>query len=57
MEMLTGIIPATQKVLDRTGLAIDDIDVYEVNEAFAPVPLAWLRDETHLKGPGTRTLA
>jgi acetyl-CoA acyltransferase len=42
--MLTGIIPATRKVLDRAGLAIDDIDAYEVNEAFAPVPLAWLAD-------------
>jgi acetyl-CoA acyltransferase len=42
--MLTGIIPATRKVLERTGLAIDDVDAYEVNEAFAPVPLAWLND-------------
>jgi len=42
--MLTGIIPATRKVLDRAGLTIDDIDSYEVNEAFAPVPLAWLAD-------------
>jgi acetyl-CoA acyltransferase len=42
--MLTGIIPATRKVLERTGLAIDDIDAYEVNEAFAPVPLAWLQE-------------
>ena len=42
--MLTGIIPATRKVLDRVGLTIDDIDAYEVNEAFAPVPLAWLTD-------------
>ncbi len=42
--MLTGIIPATRKVLDRAGLTIDDIDAYEVNEAFAPVPLAWLAD-------------
>ncbi len=42
--MLTGIIPATRKVLERTGLAIDDIDAYEVNEAFASVPLAWLND-------------
>jgi acetyl-CoA acyltransferase len=42
--MLTGIIPATRKVLDRAGLAIDDVDAYEVNEAFAPVPLAWLAD-------------
>jgi acetyl-CoA acyltransferase len=42
--MLTGIIPATRKVLERTGLTIDDIDAYEVNEAFAPVPLAWLNE-------------
>ncbi|GAA4742309.1 thiolase family protein [Nocardioides endophyticus] len=39
--MLTAPIPATQKVLDKAGLTIDDIDTYEVNEAFAPVPLAW----------------
>ncbi|MBC2637862.1 MULTISPECIES: thiolase family protein [unclassified Rhodococcus (in: high G+C Gram-positive bacteria)] len=39
--MLTGIIPATQKVLDRAGLTVDDIDVFEVNEAFASVVLAW----------------
>ncbi|WP_217576742.1 thiolase family protein [Streptomyces sp. GbtcB7] len=42
--MLTGVIPATQKILDRSGLAIDDIDAYEVNEAFAPVPLVWQRE-------------
>jgi len=39
--MLTGPIPATQKVLQRAGLSTDDIDVFEVNEAFAPVCLAW----------------
>jgi acetyl-CoA acyltransferase len=39
--MLTGIIPATKKVLDRAGLSIDDIDAFEVNEAFASVVLAW----------------
>ena len=39
--MLTGPIPATHKALKRSGLSIDDIDAYEVNEAFAPVPLAW----------------
>ncbi len=39
--MLTGIIPATVKVLDRAGLSIGDIDVFEVNEAFASVVLAW----------------
>ncbi|HWA64853.1 MAG TPA: thiolase family protein [Mycobacteriales bacterium] len=42
--MLTGPIPATEKLLKRTGLAIGDIDVFEVNEAFAPVPLAWLAE-------------
>ncbi|MCF6744826.1 thiolase family protein [Blastococcus sp. KM273128] len=42
--MLTAPIPATQKVLARSGLSIDDIGVFEVNEAFAPVPLAWLAD-------------
>ena len=42
--MLTGPIPATRKVLSRAGLRIDDIDAYEVNEAFAPVPLAWAAD-------------
>jgi len=39
--MLTGPIPATRRILERTGLSIDDIDAYEVNEAFASVPLAW----------------
>jgi len=39
--MLTGIIPATHKVLARAGLSIDDIDAFEVNEAFASVVLAW----------------
>ncbi|MFT4041753.1 MAG: thiolase family protein [Gordonia sp. (in: high G+C Gram-positive bacteria)] len=39
--MLTGPIPATQKLLARTGLSIDDIGAVEINEAFAPVPLAW----------------
>ena len=42
--MLTAPIPATQKVLKRSGLSIDEIGAYEVNEAFAPVPLAWLKD-------------
>ena len=39
--MLTGPIPATAKVLDRAGMSIDQIDAVEINEAFAPVPLAW----------------
>lgn len=42
--MLTGPIPATHKALEKAGLTIDEIDVFEVNEAFAPVPLAWLKD-------------
>lgn len=42
--MLTAVIPATRKVLARAGLTIDDIDVYEVNEAFAPVPLVWAHE-------------
>lgn len=39
--MLEGPIPATQKALARAGMKIEDFDVYEINEAFAPVPLAW----------------
>ncbi|MEE3849386.1 acetyl-CoA C-acyltransferase [Gordonia sp. LSe1-13] len=39
--MLTGPIAATAKALERSGLTIDDIGVFEINEAFAPVPLAW----------------
>ena len=42
--MLTGIIPATQKVLARSGLTLADLDVYEVNEAFASVPMAWAHE-------------
>ncbi|TWT02266.1 thiolase family protein [Planomicrobium sp. CPCC 101079] len=42
--MLTGPIAATKKALEKAGLKIEDIDRYEVNEAFAPVPLAWLAD-------------
>jgi len=42
--MLTAIIPATARVLSRAGLSIDDIDAFEVNEAFASVVLAWQRE-------------
>jgi acetyl-CoA acetyltransferase family protein len=42
--MLTGPIPATKKALEKAGLTIDDIDIFEVNEAFAPVPIAWLKE-------------
>ncbi|THC43107.1 thiolase family protein [Streptomyces sp. A1499] len=44
VTMLTGPIPATAKVLSRAGLALADIGAYEVNEAFASVTLAWLRE-------------
>jgi acetyl-CoA acyltransferase len=42
--MLTAPIPATARALEKASLKIDDIDAFEVNEAFAPVPLAWLRE-------------
>ncbi|WP_111510198.1 thiolase family protein [Mycobacterium kyogaense] len=42
--MLTAPIPATEKVLHKAGLELADVGVFEVNEAFAPVPLAWLAD-------------
>lgn len=42
--MLTGPIEATRRVLAKAGLSIDEIDTYEVNEAFAQVPLAWLKE-------------
>jgi acetyl-CoA acyltransferase len=41
IEMLTGVIPVSWRILDRTRLEVDDIDTFEVNEAFAVVPLAW----------------
>ena len=42
--MLTGPVAATRMVLDKAGLALGDIDLFEVNEAFAPVPLMWLQE-------------
>ena len=42
--MLTGPIPATRKLLERNGMAIDDIDLFEINEAFASVVAAWRRE-------------
>lgn len=44
LTMLLAVLPATRRVLDRAGLAISDIDTFEVNEAFACVPLAWQRE-------------
>ena len=42
--MLTGPLYATPKVLGKAGLTMDDIDIFEVNEAFAPIPLAWRKE-------------
>jgi acetyl-CoA C-acetyltransferase len=56
--MLTGPIDATRKLLARTGLALDDIDLFEVNEAFASVVIAWSKeigadlDKTNPNGGG-----
>ncbi|GGL17046.1 thiolase family protein [Nocardia jinanensis] len=54
--MLTGPIPATRKLLDRNGLTVDDLDLFEVNEAFSSVVLAWQRelkpDETRVNVNG-----
>jgi acetyl-CoA C-acetyltransferase len=56
--MLTGPIPATRHALERAGLTVDDIDVFEVNEAFASVVLAWAKetgadlDRTNVNGGG-----
>jgi acetyl-CoA acyltransferase len=44
IEMLTGIIPATHRVLERSGIRLDQLDSIEVNEAFASVALAWLQE-------------
>lgn len=58
--MLTGPIPATQKVLKRSGLSMSDIGVFEVNEAFASVPLAWAKDleaDTELMNPNGGAIA
>lgn len=42
VEMLSGVIPATERILERQRMRIDDVDLVEVNEAFASIPLAWL---------------
>ncbi len=42
--MLTGPIPATSKILERTGMSLDEMDLVEINEAFAPVVLAWAQE-------------
>ena len=52
--MLTGPIPATSKVLERAGLTLDDIDLVEINEAFAPVVLAWAKEHHPDLGEGQR---
>ena len=45
VTILTGPIPATEKILRRNGMTIDDIDIVEINEAFAPVVIAWAREQ------------
>ena len=50
LMMLTAVIPATQRVLRRSRLALGEIDAFEVNEAFASVPLAWLAETGALAG-------
>ncbi len=42
--MLEAPLPATKRALEKAGMKIDDIDLFEVNEAFASVPVAWLQD-------------
>jgi len=42
--MLSAPIPATKRAFEKTGMTIDDIDLVEINEAFAPVVLAWLKE-------------
>lgn len=54
LYMLTGVIPATEKVLRNAGLTLADIDLFEVNEAFAPVVLAWADEMAG--SPGRRDL-
>ena len=44
LMMLTAPIPATRRILDKAKMTVNEIDQFEVNEAFAPVPLAWLRE-------------
>ncbi|MDX6741274.1 thiolase family protein [Actinocorallia sp. A-T 12471] len=44
LMMLTAIMPATEKLLRRTGVSLDEVGLYEVNEAFASVPMAWLQE-------------
>jgi acetyl-CoA acyltransferase len=46
VKMLEGPIPATRKILDRNKMSIDDIDLFEINEAFAPVIAAWKREHS-----------
>ncbi|EJW20452.1 acetyl-CoA acetyltransferases subfamily protein [alpha proteobacterium IMCC14465] len=45
--MLTAPIPATEYALKKTGMSLDDIDLVEINEAFAPVPMAWLKETSY----------
>ena len=55
--MLEEPIPATRRALERAGMKIADIDLYEVNEAFAPVPLAWLQRDRRRSRRGSTSMA
>jgi acetyl-CoA C-acetyltransferase len=52
--MLEAPLPATAAALKKAGMKIDDIDLFEVNEAFASVPMAWLKDDRCRSGPAQR---
>ena len=53
--MLTAPIPATRRAVERSGIALGDIDLVEINEAFAPVPMAWLAETGYPHEPVSYT--
>ena len=55
--MLEAPLPATERALKKAGMKIDDIDLFEVNEAFASVPVAWLKDHRRRSGTGSTSTA
>ena len=55
--MLEEPLSATDRALQRAGMKIEDIDLYEVNEAFAPVPLAWLKHDRRRSMRGSTSTA
>ena len=55
--MLEAPLPATERALKKAGMSIDDIDLFEVNEAFASVPVAWLQDHRRRSGTSSTSTA